>query len=434
MKDSSADESANSCGQKRILAFFNDREDILSAADAFRRLLDAPESSSESICFPPRGRKPVLRALGELLGGEHDAALYSLENSPESALVERAAQLFPGFLLIHDYSFEELALNRLQDTDALQQELLNRFGSKEEALASAHIRHWGSEGLRQLGAWKSKAGDYGDSPLIVSCPSLLRFFPGAVHCPVPVQLEGDPGLREESREALGIASHEFVIGCAARNGHAGRGPLVRTVCEELRRAGQPIRLLRLIAPGDTASGEHDDFEITRPAGSLAELSATLRALDSFSGLHVSEFHGLPAPALFALAAGIPTLVSSVGGGRSLPNSSVLHIRPGFGETRETGEVIRELIENRSLRTALAGAGVEYIARNHAPALVRSRLTEIVQAHLPKLLVAGEMKREDYRRSRRELVNSRRDLFATAGKELTNTVPDALFQAANDLAC
>ena len=419
-----------------------------SPSAAFRKLFGSAADvagAALKLVTPPDG-KPLRTLTKLLLSDAPVIPVYSLEDSASSSVMERLSRLFPGFILFHDASFHSLVLSRYRDDlfpEGLLKELRQRFHSDLEIFGRTFPRGWSSEPLGRVGRWGLSLEEEG-APAIVTTKSLTDVMPSADYCPVPVcgaELDGTPAAERERfsrraqvRQRLGIEASEIVVATAPRYALLDRLRLVQEVVATLRRSGVSIRLLRIgeTSTGSSSEGTVDDGEICVTTESEQEGDSFLGASDVFVGLRADERHGLPYPVLRAMLAGLPAVVSQMGGAKDLPSNSAFHIRPGFTEERELAFTLEALASHRDLRESSGSRAAEYISQVHSPERVMESLTQIASQKLSMMLAAGKAYRTDSRRLASELLDRRLGVLHSMGAGLTPGGCDALLQAASDL--
>jgi glycosyltransferase involved in cell wall biosynthesis len=179
--------------------------------------------------------------------------------------------------------------------------------------------------------------------------------------------------RVEDQEA--IAKHGFTLVSVGRLVAAKNfATLIRAVA--VARAVIPDLSLWIVGSGDEGpalqqlSAELDVTSIVRFCGERRDVGRWLRAADVFVLSSISE--GLPISLLEAMAAGLPAIVTDVGG------LSELVALSGAGQTVPAGNVRR-----------LADAIVEYSRRRHELAALGQLASDCYHAHFTPDRMAGE---------------------------------------------
>jgi glycosyltransferase involved in cell wall biosynthesis len=174
-----------------------------------------------------------------------------------------------------------------------------------------------------------------------------------------------------AKERLGYAADDFLIGCIGRleeqKGHANiihaLGLMLETASEDLRRR------MRLLIIGDgrlrgelervaAATGVSDEV---RFAGSRSDVAEILRSLDLY--VMPSLWEGLSLAMLEAMAAGLPVIISDVGGAAEVLGDGEFGIRVPPGDVAALASAVMVLVQEEAERRRL-GAAAQRRVREH----------------------------------------------------------------------
>ncbi len=307
-------------------------------------------------------------------GPGFDNALYQIGNNRLHLEAYRRALVWPGIAVLHDAVLHHLLLGALDESGYIEEFVYN-YGEWRRDLArnlwrsrsrsAADARYFSYPLLRRIVA-TSRA-------IVVHNPAAARMaweaVPGASvteipHFFVPPDL---PRRWRETRDRLGLASHEFVVGVfgylreskriasvlkAMPAARRGRLLLVgKFVSSELERALAPqlggSRVIRLERVTDTEFWRL--AEITDVCVNLRHPSA-----GETSGIGIKM-----------MGIGKPVLVTASEETSRFPELSVIRIDPDESEVEMLGHYLRALEQNPEMRAEIGRRAAAHIAENHS---------------------------------------------------------------------
>lgn len=319
-----------------------------------------------------------------------DRVLYQIGNAPFHAGMPELLARWPGVVALHDVG--------LGDLGAWLENMPEHRGVWPGRLYDSH----GYRGLLTL--MKEGAGAAAQLPAslfvfeqsqgVLVHSRFARDLAAAAYGPeavahtevIPFVQPLRPGDRSAARARLGLTPDELVV-CSF--GFAGETKLSR----ELVAAWQVSRLCakgRLVLVGaaptnaygaalaaDIASRPGARVEVTGYADGAA-FSDWLAAADFAVQLR-TRTRGETSGALFdAMAAGLPVIVNAHGALAEAPPAAVLSLPETFSPA-ELAEAMERLAHDKVLRKQLSAAGIEAVARDHAPEAVAARYHAAIEA-------------------------------------------------------
>jgi len=176
-----------------------------------------------------------------------------------------------------------------------------------------------------------------------------------------------PLSQAAAKQRLGYATDDFLIGCIGRleeqKGHANiiraLGLMLQTAPEDLQR-----RLRLLIVGGGRLRGELERVAAAagvRFAGSRSDVAEILRSLDLY--VMPSLWEGLSLAMLEAMAAGLPVIISDVGGAAEVLGDGEFGIRVPPGDVAALARAVMALVQDEAERRRL-GAAAQRRVREH----------------------------------------------------------------------
>lgn len=349
---------------------------------------------------------PYQRAFLRHTEDPFDLFIYQLEDHPASSFVKAGMGVWPGVVFVHDLNLSRLEKSSI--SHATTEELLNdkareEFGANVVSVGDLAARGWSTEifeRLYPLGMSELRKAGVIVAPNERSVDELKQRFPRipVERCEFPIRLlspEERVVHRAESRRALGIATEEFVIACAAQSAVEDRAYVaLSAVAEQLRTEGaRPVRLLWFVVDAVAEQtiqrivASHPDEQV-RERTSVVRVNdgQTLKLLccsaDCLVNLKFDLLRGYTGFVHAALSAAVPLIMSDFGPSGEL--SAAVHVRVGRGEEQELIQVLEALRTDRKFARSVVLQMEEYCELVHDPRSVAEDIESIAAMHSERL--------------------------------------------------
>jgi glycosyltransferase involved in cell wall biosynthesis len=195
--------------------------------------------------------------------------------------------------------------------------------------------------------------------------------------------------RRQARERLGIADRELVIGCIGRleeqKGHRYLLEALAMLNEDGRLAGR----LRLVLAGDgrlqkdlrERASALGVAQWTSFLGTRRDIAEILKALDIF--VMPSLWEGLSVAMLEAMAAGLPVVISDVGGVSQALGENQYGIKVPAGSPADLASAIRLLAEDPDRRASLGSSARKRVLASFSADAMMAELDRVYEEALRK---------------------------------------------------
>jgi len=342
-------------------------------------------------------------------GDDYDRVLYHFGNSNVHKHMFALLARHPGTVVLHDFFLSGVLDNMEREDDAPQAFLQALYASHGYTGLRDHAEHGRNPSIWQYPC--NKAVLDGAAGIIIHSDFSRRlaetwYGPGAADGWRTIPLlrgqvahDADPqAARQAARTALGVKDGDYVVSSFGMLGPTklnhrlldaflasplASDPRCHLVFAGANDPGQyGIDLLRRIQ----ASPAAERIRITGFV-SAADYQGWLAASDCAVQLRTQTRGETSASVLDCLMHGLPSIVNAHGGAADLPPDALVML-PDLFDDAQLSEALAALHADAQRRTALARAGREHIAREHAPgpvgALYHAAIEDFARSSRPAL--------------------------------------------------